>query len=425
MVNLVKKYMAHTPLRLMSILLLLILMMCGYLISYFRYAKPRGFKGDFYAAMYDPNWWDGQGIIYGPIFVIERWVVNSFPNVATVEFFAITSLVLILLCLVISIRTINAHGNLLVFGIAVWSLNSFFYYSFSVASNPEILELFFLICMWWSFTNKHFSLAYLLFTFAVLTKMVPIILAPLFLLSISWSGIALGLLTALIVFSVVSLGQNQSLLESLTQTLSVNPVDPQPTSEQFLGLNSALSRMFGISDGGNFHTVETLSFVLLLVLYAWAILVLLGFLQLKTELGHREVFTYFFALFMTLLPLMHFGQTHRHTFIFLTPVFVAMKYLTSLIEDLKTQRRYNKIFNLIFIAYAFFPIYGLDFYNFDELGGVVFFKEFQSTMIMLTEPVWINILLFLIVLRFGSKVMNLKVGNNPLVDIRKSRARNI
>jgi hypothetical protein len=52
-------------------------MICGYLFSYFGYAKPRGFKGDFYAAMYDTNWWDGQGILYGPIFVIERWIVNT------------------------------------------------------------------------------------------------------------------------------------------------------------------------------------------------------------------------------------------------------------------------------------------------------------------------------------------------------------
>jgi hypothetical protein len=386
-------------------------MVCGYLTSYFQYAKPRGFKGDFYAAMYDPNWWDGKGIIYGPIFVFERWIVNSYPEVATVEFFAITSLVLIIACLLISIHTIKAHGKLLLFCLAVWSCNTYFYYSFSVAANPEILELFFLLSMWWSLSNRHFKLAYFVFTCAVLTKVAPLILAPLFLLSFSWNGIAIGLLTALVFFCVVSVGQNQNLLESLAQTISVNPVDPQPTSEQFLGLNSALSRLFGLNESSNFQSIETLSQVILSLLYVWAILVLLSAFRMRSALKHREVVSYFFALFMTLLPLMHLGQTHRHTFIFLTPVFVVMKYLTLQIKDSRQQRKYNSTFNLIFLAYSFLSIYGLDFYNFNDLRGVPFSREFKSSFVMLTEPSWVNIFLFLIVLRFGNEAMNIKVSS--------------
>jgi len=122
--NLISKFKTHPSLPSFLILPLLVVMVCGYLLAYFQFAKPRGFKGDFYATMYDPNWWDGQGIIYGPIFVFERWIVNSFPEVATIEFFAITSLVLIIVCLLISIRTIKANGNLLFFCVAVWSCNT-------------------------------------------------------------------------------------------------------------------------------------------------------------------------------------------------------------------------------------------------------------------------------------------------------------
>lgn len=407
----VEKLKTLVNFRCLSILLLLVAMLCGYLISYLRFAKPRGFKGDFYAAMYNPTWWDGQGIIYGPIFVFERWIVNFFPKVATIEFFGITNLLLIILCLLISIRTIKAYGNLLVFCIATWTINTFFYYSFSVAANPEILELLFLLSMWWSLTNKHFKLAYFVFTCAVLTKVAPLILTPIFLLYFSWSGIALSLVTILVVFSVISIGQNQSVLESLIQTLSVNPVDPQPTSEQFLGLNSALSRLFGLNVSSDFHFIDTLSTVFLLVLYACAILILLSAFQSRTDLGHQEVVSYFFALFMTLLPLMHLGQTHRHTFIFLAPVFIAMKYLTSLIKHLNQRRKYDFTFNVIFLAHSFGPIYGLDFYNFDDLERVVFFREFQASLVMLTEPVWVNIFLFFVILRFGKTVMDLKMRN--------------
>jgi hypothetical protein len=391
------------------ILLLLVFMTCGYLISYLRFAKPRGFKGDFYAAMYDPSWWDGQGIFYGPIFVLERWIVNSFPNVVSVQFFALTYLILIVVCLLIAINTIKARGKLLVFCVAIWSLNTSFYYGFSVAANPEILELFFLLSMWWSLANKHLNLAYFLFTCAVLTKLAPAILAPILLLYFSWSRVALSAFTALFLFSVVSIGQKQSLLESLTQTLAINPSDPQPTSEQFLGLSSALSRLFGLNANSNFYAVETVSLIALLLLYVWAVLALKRLYKLRTDFAHREIVAYTFALFMTLLPLMHLGQAHRHTFIFLAPVFLAMKYLTIQIKDLKKRRRWNHTFNIIFLAYTFLPLYGLDIYNFDDLEGVIFFEEFQSTLVMLTEPVWINILLFLIVLKFGNDVMSLRV----------------
>jgi hypothetical protein len=384
-------------------------MACGYLASYLWFAKPRGFKGDFYAAMYDPSWWDGQGIFYGPIFVFERWIVNSFPDVVSVQFFALTYLILIVVCLLIAINTINARGKLLVFCVAIWSLNTFFYYGFSVAANPEILELFFLLFMWWSLANKHFNLAYLVFTCAVLTKLAPAILAPIFLLYFSWSGVALSALAALFLFSVVSIGQKQSLLESLTQTLALNPADPQPTSEQFLGLSSALSRLFGLTTNSNFYAVETVSLVVLLLFYAFAVLALKRLYKLRTNFAHREIVAYTFALFMTLLPLMHLGQAHRHTFIFLAPVFLAMKYLTMQIKDLKERRRWNYTVNIIFLAYTFLPLYGLDIYNFDDLEGVIFFEGFQSTLVMLTEPVWVNVFLFLIVLKFGNKVMSLRV----------------
>jgi hypothetical protein len=38
----------------------------------FVYEWRRAFYGDFYAAMYERVWWDGTGIMYGPVFVAER-----------------------------------------------------------------------------------------------------------------------------------------------------------------------------------------------------------------------------------------------------------------------------------------------------------------------------------------------------------------
>lgn len=402
---------------------LLIAMVSGYSISYFSYAKPRGFTGDFSAAMYGKNWWDGKGIFYGPIFVFERWMVDFFTTVATIEFFAIGCILLLVLGLLITISTTKARGSLLVFCIAAWSLNTFYFYSFSVASNPEILELFFLLSMWWSLTNKHLKLAYFVFTCAVLTKLAPAILAPLLLLFFSWSALALSFIVALLMFSLVSIGQNQSFMESLMQTLKINPVDPQPTSEQFLGLNSALARLLGMNPNSNFHTIEIASTVLLLAIYSSAILVLVSSLQTTPKLEHKIAVTYFFALFMSMLPMMHLGQTHRHTFLFLTPVFVAMQYLISQIKDVPQRRRYRNAFYLMFLAYSFLPIYALDFYNFDDLSGMMFLEEFKSSFVMFTEPIWLNILLVAGILNYGNRVLNLRIKLVNFLSIggRKSR----
>ncbi len=51
------------------------------------FAQPRQLEGDFYEAMYNPLWWDGTGLFYGPMFVFERWLMNTFPKIFTVTLF--------------------------------------------------------------------------------------------------------------------------------------------------------------------------------------------------------------------------------------------------------------------------------------------------------------------------------------------------
>ena len=132
---------------------LIVMTFLGYVFSYLGFARPRGFKGDFYAAMYDPKWWNGEGVFYGPIFVLERWFVNSFPTIATVHFFAVGCLFFIFVSLVITLNIIQTNRYLTVYCLITWVLNTFFYYSFSVAANPELLELFLILIMWWCFAK--------------------------------------------------------------------------------------------------------------------------------------------------------------------------------------------------------------------------------------------------------------------------------
>lgn len=193
---------------------ILIIVMCsGYFLVYLRFAKPRGFKGDFYTAMYDPNWWDGNWIFYSPIFVIERWIVNSLPSLATIEMFAFSCLGLLVSSLLIILKIVHADRVFTIFCIVIWTFNTYFYYSFSVAANPEILELVFLSIAWWCLSTERYPLTWFVVTCAVLTKSVPIIFAPLLLLFFSWGGLVISVVTTASVLAIVSFGQKQSIFQ--------------------------------------------------------------------------------------------------------------------------------------------------------------------------------------------------------------------
>jgi len=385
------------------ILGVLVTIMClGYFLTYIRFAKPRGFKGDFYAAMYDPNWWDGNGIFYSPIFVFERWIVNSVPSLATVEMFAFGCLGLFVASLLIVIKIVHADRVFTIFCIAIWTFNTYFYYSFSVAANPEILELVFLLIAWWCLSTKRYPLTWFVVTCAVLTKSVPIIFAPLLLLFFSWVGLVISVTTTASVLVIVSFGQKQSIFSSISQMVNTVNVPPQPESEQFLGLSNGLARLFGVPDGGDFYFATNFAFIIIVALYFLALFVSMRIY--KSNFNHEVKVAYIFAAYMCLMPIFHLAQTHRHTYLFLAPVFIAFRFVVAHDSDLIRAGTFKTINNIAFLVYSFFPIFVLDVYNFRSFGGAPFGSDFETSLLMLTEPVWTNILLFSVLLSYGIKV---------------------
>ena len=110
---------------------------------------------------------------------------------------------------------------------------------------------------------------------------------------------------------------------------------------------------------------------------------------------------YIFALFMSILPIMHLSQTHRHTFLYLTPVWVAMRFVYTHNKSHKRSRGYLLLNNWLFVAYSFLPIYFLDIFNVNSLIGLHFGSEITSSLIMLTEPIWLNLVLLISILCYG------------------------
>lgn len=387
---------------------LLVLMSLGYLGAYLKFARPRGFGGDFYAAMFTSGWWDGTGIFYGPIFVFERWLVNWIPALATIQFFAVGSLVLIILSMILTMKIgmFSKRANLVC--LMVWTFNSYLYYSFSVVSNPELIQLFFLILMWWGLTTKNYTVAWIGLTIAALTKLVPFFLFPILLLFFSWTGLLASVLIVIIALVILSVGQGESVLSLISQTIGMNTSasasntsSPQPDSEQFLGLSSAVARALGMQIGQDFRIVTGISNLIILTLYLLVVAVAIKAKKFNVFTKHNILVAYVFALFMSLLPILHLSQVHRHTYLYLTPVWVALWIVYVQDESSERSSKLLRLTTWLFIAYSFLPLYFLDFFNVDNLRGLHFGSGFTSSIIMLTEPIWLNLVLLLSIACYG------------------------
>jgi len=372
----------------------------AYASVYIFFARPRGFKGDFYAAMYDPKWWDGEGLFYGPLFVFERWIVNSFPKIVTVNFFAFQVLLILVVSLLIILRIVHADRVFTIFGLIAWIANSYFYYSFSVAANPEILELFFLILMWWALSRKYIKTAYVFFSLAIITKIIPIIFSPLLLFVFNPQAFLVALLIIFMSIIIVAFGQHQGVTSILKDLIPVSIVDPQPNSEQFLGLSSALSRVFGVCPGGDFKNVTNLAIGITVILFLLIIYVAHAIFKNMSISSYESSIAYIFSAFMSLMPLMHFTNTHRHTYLFLGPIWIALRYVY--INDINPKRSliFSRIFITLFFIHTALPIYFLDIFPVSKFSGI-HLGETYSSFLMLSEPIWTNLAVIVAIIIYG------------------------
>src|SRR5579859_3288966 len=104
------------------------------LLEGFIYEWPRHFHGDFYNAMFGS--WNGRGIYYGPIFVMENWLYRSAPHVFNEYFFAVLDVPLVIVAFVLAARAARLEWELTAVAAAAWLCFHWLTYAFSVAANP-------------------------------------------------------------------------------------------------------------------------------------------------------------------------------------------------------------------------------------------------------------------------------------------------
>lgn len=298
------------------------------------YAWPRGFAGDFFAVMFDPAWWDGTGIQYGPVVVIERWLTEAAPHLLTIYFYAIANLLLAAGAFIACARAARAPTVAVVIAAGAWLGFSRLSDALAVAANPEFLELGFLSAAWLAASRQRARLQGALHGVAAVTKLVPVVFLLVLVLGRRWRALAAAAVIAGSLIWLVGHGQGLSPVGAVVGTLvpvgNVEPNTryPDPTSylipelsRQSLGVNSALARGLGL-DGSASAEAGYIGLISVLIV-SWAVAVATAASALlhrsRSEIGEDAVhLTY--SVFFALLPIVTL-RAHPHTFLFLLPVW--------------------------------------------------------------------------------------------------------
>jgi hypothetical protein len=303
----------------------------------------RGFRGDFHAAMYESGWWDGRGIMYGPVFVIERWFVNAWPGVFTVHLFALANVPAVLLAFVLSIAAARANRTAAFVAFSAWCCLRWLFYAFSVAANPEILEMLLLTVAWYAASRAKSAAAWVSVTLAALTKVIPVIFAPLLLLRASRRAIIAAAVTAGVIIAAVGVGQHMSPTETVLGILipsqsttsgslrQASHIVPIPSVYQIVGLSTALARAMGMTDTDpRLESVQTIANAATVIIYIWSAFVAVVVLRGRHALPETMRLALAYGLFFALMPLATF-HTHPHTFVFMLPAWTAI--IATLTDD--------------------------------------------------------------------------------------------
>src|SRR3954453_20846 len=298
----------------------------------FRYARPRGFAGDFTAAMFTDQYWDGTGVLYGPVFVFERWLVDAMPSVFTPTFFAVTCVPIVAVAFAVLVRALRLPLLPAAVVLTLWLCCSRLSYSFSVAANPEFLELAFIagaVALAVRIGRRDERGEGALLALAALTKYVPWALVPGLLARRRFQAIG-GVAVCFVVLAVVTaIGQGTGPIETVGDILF--PVGSYADGQlfaarvdtaQFLDVVTAIGRLF--SNTALTDTQKTIAVVVGVAVMAAAFAAaMVGLWHVsRARMPAARQAALVAALTFGLLPIIT-PSAHAHTFVFLLPVWAA------------------------------------------------------------------------------------------------------
>ncbi len=313
------------------------------------------FRGDFSGALFDLYWWQGvcrdgelvRGleIVYGPLFtLLHHAVIDSRESCGPAGLVVQTHIgVDLLLYLVTAANLLLIVGSMWLMRklfelddrqtllvATLWLVDFHLGFSLGVAAILEFLELFLLLAVLVAMRDSRRSSQIssgLLLGLAVMVKVVPVIFLPLLLLNrerlfsrvvafFSTIVVLIGLASAVLMISPVSMARG-----ILFPELALTTID----DSEFRSLSSSIARLFLPSVGPVTGQLIMLG-CLLVVGSIYLAAIWLTARNRVVSLEHTPAcddrnWLLLVGLFFSLLPLLNIA--HRHTFVFLAPVYAV------------------------------------------------------------------------------------------------------
>jgi len=365
----------------------------------FVYSWPRKFSGDFSAVMFGPDYWDGSGFVYGPIFTGQKIFVENFPNIFTSFSFAIMNIFLATASLILCSLAIGLKRKELPLILAIWTCFMPLTYAFSVSANPEFLELLFLSLSWYFLASNRLTRAWVSVVAGALTKVIPIIFFVILVFRrsprASFAAFTFFVVTVLGLGLLRSMSPIQAVSATLIPSLNMpggkvemsDLIRPVPSSLQMLGLNSAIARAFSMTDGADsLARVQYITWLISGFIFLMSCLIIVRLLTGSYAIPEKAKLTCSYIILFSNLPLLT-QMPHLHTFIFLVPAFTGLAWLV--LNETNSRTKILLLLSLS-ILYLIVGIPGvlIKFLNFISI------REYE--FMLLYDPIWANLVLIVI-----------------------------
>ncbi len=359
----------------------------------FVYAWPRRFGGDFSEVMFGPDYWDGTGFVYGPIFTGQKIFVENFPSYFNPYSFAILNVFLVTASLIFCSLAIALKRKEILLILAIWTCFMPLTYAFSVSANPEFLELFFLSLSWYFLARNSYTKAWISVLVGALTKVVPLVFFIILVFRRSLNAFIATLAFFVVIVFGVGLLRGMSPLHAFSATLipSLNMpggkiemaglIRPVPSSFQMLGLNSAIARAFSVTD--NLMSVQYLTWLISGLIFLISGIIIVALLIGNHSIPERTKFNYSYTIMFLNFPLLT-QMPHLHTFVFLLPAFTGLAWLTLNETNLRTKISLSASFSILYLMIGL-PGVAIKLLN--------FFGIKSQWFTLLNDPIWANLVL--------------------------------
>lgn len=171
---------------------------------------PRQPIGDFSAVMFDRTWWDGTGIVYGPLFMPLIWLNRWRPDLSTIYFFNLADAVLATAAFVACARASRLGLVGTIVALALWLDNRYLMYAFAVNAVPEFLECMLLSLAWLAATQAKRAREGALVMAAALVKTIPLIFLWVVSIRPSRRALTAAVIVSAVAIPVAGIGQHMS-----------------------------------------------------------------------------------------------------------------------------------------------------------------------------------------------------------------------